>query len=142
MTLKKPTSMKELVYFTRRTLRGGKGSVMVWVFRENCPKCNKGLMGKPINEKTGKVKTRAKEYICPECGYTVEKQEYEDSLTANIKYTCPHCGFAGEKQIPFKRKKVTIIDSVSQKKKRVEALVFECEKCKEKIEITKKMKGE
>lgn len=102
---------------------------MCWVFREKCPKCGKALMGKPRDD-DGKVKIRAKEYICPECGHTVEKQEYEDTLTANVAYTCPFCGYQGETQIPFKRKTF----------EGVKALVFECAKCKKKIAITKKLK--
>lgn len=128
MALKQPESMDELVYFTKRQI--GDGRAKAWVFRELCDKCGKAMMGKPVDAKTGKVKVRAKEYVCPECGNTVEKKEYEESLTANIEYKCPECGFEGETQIPFKRKKV----------KGTDALVFNCEKCKAKIAITKKMK--
>lgn len=129
MALKEPESMEELVYFTRRVI--GNGKVMCWVYRQKCPKCGKALMGKPKDEKTGGVKIRAKEYVCPECGHTAEKKEYEESLTAEAKYTCPKCGFEGEATFPFKRKKVEGVD----------ALVFNCGKCNEKIAITKKMKG-
>ena len=127
MALKQPESMEELVYFTKRNI--GEGFVKAWVFREKCPKCGKGLMGKP-KDKTGKVKVRATYYECPECKYTIPKKEYEESLTVNISYICPNCKYEGETQIPFKRKKI----------KGVDALVFHCEKCKEKILITKKMK--
>ncbi|MBD3303717.1 hypothetical protein GF343_01105, partial [Candidatus Woesearchaeota archaeon] len=84
MVLRLPDSMEECVYFTRRNI--DKGKVVAWVFKEKCPKCGKALMGKPKDEKTGKVKIRAKEYVCPECGYTAEKGEYEDTLTVNIQY--------------------------------------------------------
>ena len=134
--------MEELVYFTRRSLGKAEGQAVVWVFKENCPKCGKGLMSKPRNEKTGKTKIRAKEYVCPECGYRVEKQEYEDTLTANIEYTCPKCKFEGEIMIPFKRKKVSFFDEEKLKKVAVDALVFECQKCREKIRIAKKMRGD
>ena len=87
-------------------------------------------MGKPKDEKTGKPKIRAKEYVCPECGHSEEKKEYEETLTAEIKYTCPKCGNEGEIEIPFKRKKIDGTD----------ALVFNCQQCNEKILITKKMK--
>lgn len=97
------------------------------------------MMGKPKDEK-GKVKIRAKEYVCPECNYTVEKDAYEKGLTANIKYTCPHCKFEGEAQVPFHRKKVQIFDEESQKKNLVEVLRFQCSKCGKNIDITKKMK--
>jgi len=124
--LKQPESMDECIYFTRRAV--DKGHVMCWVFKEKCPKCGKAEMGKPVEK--GKVKIRAKEYICPSCNYTVPKQEYEDTLTANVAYTCPHCQHKAETQIPYKRKTF----------EGVKALVFQCDKCKGKIPITKKMK--
>lgn len=136
--LKEPKSMDEVVYFTNRML-GAKGAVKAWVFKEICPKCKNAAMGKPKDEK-GKVKIRAKEYVCQSCKYSIEQKEYEDTLTANIVYTCPECSFKGEIQIPFKRKKVKIFDEEEQKEKTADALQFECEKCKEKINITKKMK--
>lgn len=128
MALKRPESMEECVYFTRRSVDSGK--VMAWVFREKCPECKKALMGKPRDEKTGDVKIRAKEYVCPECGYRVDKKEYEEGLLCNIAYTCPKCKHEGETQVPFKRRTF----------KGVPAIVFECESCNEKIGITKKMK--
>ena len=128
MSLREPLSADECVYLTNRYI-DDKGMVRCWVFKENCPKCGKGMMGKPRDLK-GKVKIRAKEYVCPECSYTVEKAAYELTLTANIDYTCPKCEHAGETEIPFKRKKVEGVDS----------LVFTCQKCGEKIPITKKMK--
>ena len=127
MPLKQPESMEELIYFTRREMDGGK--VVVWVSKEMCPKCGKGLMGKPRGS-DGKVKIRAKEYECPECKHIVEKGEYEDTLTASITYTCPGCKHEGEIEIPFKRKKV----------KGVNALRFKCEECGYDIIVTKKMK--
>jgi len=138
MALKKPESMDECVYFTKRAIDDG--SVTAWVFRGDCPECGKAKMGKPRDEKTGKVKIRAKEYLCPECGYTVEKEEYEGTLTACIEYVCPHCKYKGEIEVPFKRKKVRIFDVETQKKVSADAIVFECGKCKEKINVTKKMK--
>ena len=126
MALKQPESMDECVYFTRRTI--GKGNVMAWIFKEKCPKCGKAMMGKPVEK--GKVKIRAKEYVCPACNYTVPKQEYEETLTVNVAYTCPHCSNKGETQTPFKRKTF----------EGAKAIVFQCEKCKQKIPITKKMK--
>lgn len=138
MSLKEPTSMDECVYFTQRSI--GNGHVKCWVFKEPCPKCGKALMSKPRDEKTGKPKIRAKEYQCSECGYTVPKEEYEETLTTNIKYTCPKCGFSGEIQIPFKRKKVKIFDEEKQKEITADSLRFKCSKCKENIDITKKIK--
>ncbi|MBR9676583.1 hypothetical protein GOV04_00385 [Candidatus Woesearchaeota archaeon] len=130
MAIEQPDSMEDLVYFTRRKLEND-GNVMLWVFKQECPKCHKAQMGKPVNEKTGKAKIRAKEYECPACHYTVEKEEYEEGLTANISYVCPHCKNDSEKQVPFKRKKV----------KGVETLRFECDKCHKTIDVTKKMKA-
>ncbi len=135
MALKMPESMDECVYFTRRS----QPHVVAWVFREKCPKCKKALMGKP-KDSSGKVKIRAKEYVCPECGYTMEKGAYEDTLTANIQFTCPKCGFSGEHQMPFRRKKIRIFDEEEGKETMADALVFNCPKCGYKIAITKKMK--
>ena len=132
MLEKKPESdaeIEKLVYFTQRKISPN-GHATAWVYRQKCPKCGKGLMGKPRDEKTGKVKIRAPEYVCPECGYSVEKKAYEESLTANIEYKCPKCRNEGELQIPYKRKTFQGVPS----------LLFECQKCGEKIAITKKMK--
>ena len=59
-----------------------------------------------------------------------EKREYEETLTAGVEYQCPECKHEGEKEVPFKRKKVEGVDT----------LRVECDKCKAKIDITKKMK--
>ena len=126
--LKEPASAEECVYFTNRSL-GEKGEVMCWVFRKTCPKCNKTVMGKP-KDKKGKVSIRAKEYVCPNCGYKEEKKQYEESLTASIRYACPKCSHKDETQLPFRRKKIEGVD----------ALVFSCQKCQERILVTKKMK--
>jgi predicted RNA-binding Zn-ribbon protein involved in translation (DUF1610 family) len=131
--------MDECIYFTRRKI-GDKGQAVAWVFKEKCTKCGKGMMGKPKDEKTGKTKIRAKEYKCSECGYTVEKKEYEDTLTCNIQYTCPHCENKGEIQVSFKRKKVQVFDEESQKKKAIDAIKFQCQKCGKDVLVTKKMK--
>jgi len=136
--LKEPTSMDELVYFTRRAL-GKDGFAMAWVERQPCTKCKKALMGKPADK--GKVKIRAKEYVCPACKYTVEKEEYEDTLSVCVKYTCPNCKKQGETTVPFKYKKVAIIDEEEGGKKvMVDAVRFECSSCKGKVDIVKKMK--
>jgi len=124
--MKKPESMEEVVYFTRRAVDNGK--IMAWAFKEMCPECGKALMGKPVEK--GKVKIRAKEYVCPECDHTVEKKEYEETLTLSVEYTCQHCGNNGEAQIPFKRKNY----------QGVKAFVFKCSKCGKDIPVTKKMK--
>lgn len=144
--LKEPQSVDECVYFTNRTL--GEGKIKCWVFRENCPKCSQGLMGKPRDPKTGKPKIRSDLYECPSCKYSVPLKEYEDTLTASIKYTCPHCKNEGETQIPFKRKKVKAVsgfyssdEAGEEKKVTMDALRFQCSKCKKDIDISRKMKG-
>jgi len=139
MALVEPKSMDECVYFTSRVFNNN-GKARCWVFREKCPKCNKALMGKPRDPKTGRIQIRAKEFKCPECGYTLPQQEYEDSLTASIQYTCQYCSHNGEIQIPFKRKKVKIVDEVEIKSKMIESLRFQCQKCLKNIDITHKLK--
>ncbi len=127
MTLKLPESADECIYFTQRQL--GAGKAKAWVFKEQCPKCKKAKMGKPVEK--GKVKIRAKEYVCPSCNYAVEKKEYEESLTCNIMYVCPSCSYSGEAQVQFKRKNIQGIPTIQA----------ECEKCKAKLNITKKMRA-
>jgi len=127
MALKEPQSMDECIYYTQRSI--GAGKARVWVFKEPCPKCKKVNMGKPV-DKNGKVKIRAKEYVCPNCSHTVEKTAYEETLTCNVQYVCSACSYSGETQTPYKRKKVD----------GVHAIQITCEKCKNKINITKKMK--
>ena len=122
MTLKVPESMDECLYFTNR------GEILAWAYKKECPKCHKARMGKPVVK--GKIKIRAKEYVCPECGYTEEKQEHEESLTIECTYTCPECGKEGEATGPYKRKSY----------KGVKAFVMECEHCHAKIPLTKKLK--
>lgn len=131
MALKEPSSMGECVYFTRRIIgEGGKGRIMAWVYRMDCPKCGKAKMGKP-NDESGHKKIRAKIYVCPNCAYTESKEEHEPKLTVEVKYTCPFCGNSGEATTPYQRKSF----------EGVKAYVFECSKCKKKIGITKKMKA-
>jgi len=85
-------------------------------------------MGKPIE--SGKVKIRAKEYVCPSCSFTEEKQAHEESLTLEAKYLCPSCGKEGESTTEYKRSSFM----------GVKAYVVECSNCKAKIPVTKKMK--
>lgn len=122
--LKEPESVAECVYFTNRIIKNGKARA--WVLREKCPKCNNALMGKPRGE-NGKIKIRAKEYVCPSCDFTMGEEEYEDTLICNLKYTCPYCKHEDEAQAPFKRKKAVV-------------LRFQCKKCSKNIDITKRMK--
>lgn len=124
--LKQPNSMDECLYFTNRTL-GDEGKVKAWVYKKDCPKC-KAKMSKPVED--GKVRIRATEYTCPECSHTEGKKEHEESLSVEIIYTCPSCGHSGETSTAYKRKSFN----------GVPAIVFSCDKCNEKIGITKKMK--
>ncbi len=121
-----PQSMDDLIYFTRRAI--GNGKAMAWVYKKECPKCHKAKMGKPVEK--GHVKIRAKEYKCPECGFTEEKTVHEESLTLEAKYTCPHCGKEGEGTTLYKRKSFEGVPSY----------VVVCEHCGGKIGISKKMK--
>ncbi len=139
MGLKEPKSMDECIYFTNRSI-GEKGKLKAWVFKQKCPKCGKALMGKPRDPKTGKPKIRAKEYVCPSCKHTEEKQAYEETLNICVKYTCPHCGHQAELETQFKRKKVQIFNEEKQKKVSIPSIRFQCSKCGENIDITKKMK--
>ena len=128
MPLRFPNSVDECFYFTNRNI--DKGNVIAWVYKPLCPKCRKAKMGKPVDEKTGKVKKRAEIYVCPECKYTVNCDEFDATLKVEIQYTCPKCGKKGEATAEYKRKSFF----------GVPAYVFTCEFCREKIGITKKMK--
>jgi hypothetical protein len=124
-----PDSMDELVYFTRRNIAETRGLVIAWAPKQQCAKCKKALMGKPLDPKTKRPQIRAKEYICPSCGHTEEKAEHEAKLSTMIIYECPFCSTHGEVTVPFARK------SFYGKK----AIVFQCAKCKEKLGVTKKL---
>jgi len=126
MTLKMPDSMEECIYFTNRSI--GNGNLIAWVYRKKCPKCKKAQMGKPVEK--GKVKTRADKYVCPECSYTEEKIEHEESLNLEAQYTCPACGKDGESTGKYKRKNF----------QGVQSYVVECQHCNAQILITKKLK--
>ncbi|MCF7860636.1 hypothetical protein K9M79_00195 [Candidatus Woesearchaeota archaeon] len=125
--MKKPDSMDECLYFTRRTI--GDGHIVAWALKKECPECKKALMGKPIG-KEGKVKIRASEYVCPECGHTEQKKEHEATLTLSVEYTCPHCKHKGESETKYQRKSF----------QGVQSFIIACDNCGEKIPITKKMK--
>ncbi len=128
MAFRIPESTDECLYFTNRTLEGG-GKAMAWTYKKLCPRCRKAKMGKPVEK--GKVKIRAKEYTCPACGFTEEKVAHENSLMLECVYTCPSCKKKGESSAPYIRKKVDGIPSY----------VVECQHCKAKIALTKKMKS-
>ena len=134
-----PASMDNLVYFTKRTI-GSSGHIVAWAQKQACPTCKKAIMGKPTDAK-GKVKIRAAEYTCPACGYTAEKEAYEDTLTCNIIYTCPHCNAHGEATVLFQRKKIKVFDGEKGKDVAGNAIRFVCAACKKNIDIMKKMKA-
>ena len=127
MALEVPESMDDCLYFTNRSL-DPEGQILAWVHKKECPKCKKAKMGKPVVK--GKVKIRAKEYVCPSCEYTEEKAEHEGSLTMEATYTCPHCGQEGEGTTLYTRKSYQGVPS----------FIIVCQHCNEKIAITKKMK--
>ncbi len=127
MSLKKPTSMEECLYFTNRTIDSGRA--MAWVFRKECPRCRKGFMSKP-QKKGGKVDKKADYYVCNSCGYQESNEQFENGLVLNVEYKCPYCGFEGETNTEYKRK---IFEGAP-------SYVFECQKCKKRIGLTKKMK--
>lgn len=127
--LKEPTSMEECLYFTNRTL-GESGRAMAWVYRPECPACKKGRIGKPI-KKNGKPDKKADYFECPECKHQISNAEAEEILKVEVKYKCPHCGNEGETTTEYKRKSF----------QGVPAYVFTCDKCGEKIGLTKKMKN-
>jgi predicted RNA-binding Zn-ribbon protein involved in translation (DUF1610 family) len=129
MALKEPESMNECLYFTNRLSPDG-SYIRAWALKTECPKCKKALMGKPINEKTGKPKIRSTEYECPNCKYTEEKEEHETRLEVQVAYKCPTCQHEGETTTEYKRKTW----------QGVKAYVFLCQGCGAKIGITKKMK--
>ncbi len=134
MSLIEPKDISECLYFTNRTI--GTGKVKAWVFKGLCSKCK----GKMQVVKPESALAKPKEYACESCGNKVTTKEYEESLPVNIKYTCPKCGNSGELQVSYKRKKIKIFDEEDRKEKTADAIQFECSKCKEKINITKKMK--
>ena len=127
MALKKPASVEECVYFTNRIM--GEGRAIAWVFRKQCPKCKKGIMGKP-QKKGGKLDKKADHYDCYSCGYQESNEQVENNLIVNVEYKCPHCGNEGEATTEYKRKTFEGVPSY----------VFECQKCRKKIGITKKLK--
>ena len=133
MALIEPTNVSDCLYFTNRTL--GTGKVKAWVFKGFC-----SCKGKMQAVKPASALAKPKEYVCAACGKKVPTKEYEESLPMNIKYICPKCGNSSELQVPYKRKKIKIFDEEDKKEKTADAVQFECGKCKEKMNITKKLK--
>jgi len=44
-------------------------------------------MGKPVDPKTGKVKVRSTNFVCPNCGREESKAVHEKKLVMQIRYT-------------------------------------------------------
>jgi len=117
------------------------GKAICWVYKEDCSKCKKAKMGKPVDPKTKKGKITIKR-ICVSCMWTYRAKDlYEPTLTAEAKYTCPHCKKQGEATGPFVRKSVKIFNVVKQKKVAAKAIKLKCEHCSGDILITQKMKS-
>ena len=127
MTIEKPNSVEECLYFTNRTI--GSGRAIAWVFRKECPKCHKGRMGKPF-KKGNKIDKKADYYVCYACGYKESNEQFENNLVLNVEYKCPDCGNESITTTEYKRKSFEGVPSY----------VFECEKCNKKIGLTKKLK--
>ncbi len=127
MPLKNPQSAEECIYFTNRTI--GDGRATAWVFRKECPKCKKGIMGKPL-KKNGKIDKKADNYVCYSCNYSESNEQVENSLIINVDYKCPQCGNESEAITEYKRKSF----------EGVQSYVFECGKCHKTIGLTKKLK--
>ena len=127
--VKLPKSMDEVYYFTFRKFPDG-GQIKAWAYKAPCTMCDDGILAKPKNEKTGKVKIRSKEFVCNKCGHTADKDETEATVKLEAIYTCPHCGKEGESTAPYKRKSF----------QGVQSFIVECEHCGQKIPLTKKMK--
>ena len=122
-----PQSLENLFYFANRTIDNG--YIKAWAYKLKCPKCG-AFMQKPRN-KFGRPDKKAKYYECPNCGFKMDKKEYESKIIINVIYKCPHCGHEGETTIEgFKRKKV------DGKK----GIVFSCENCGATL-VIEKLKG-
>lgn len=126
MAVTEPTSMEELIHFTNRTI--GNGTVKLWVYKAKCEKCD-GIMQKPRDEKTGKPKIRATEYVCSKCGSSEPKKDHEEKLIAQATYNCPECAKDGEWEGPYKRKMIEGVKTIR----------VNCEHCSANIDVTKKM---
>lgn len=124
-----PESMDDLLYFTNRKLPNGT-KIIAYVERKRCPECGEADMGKPINEKTGRPKTRSKTYECPECGYEESKKEHEKSLELQIQYTNPEATKLKKTTSPYERRTW----------RGMKAFIFHNEFLDERYGITKRLK--
>ncbi len=125
-----PEHMDDLLYFTNRKLSDGT-KILAYVHKKSCPECDNALMGKPINPKTKKIQIRAKEYVCPNCGYEEEKLTHENTLQLEIQYTNPQQTEKKTTHTAYKRKTY----------KGIPSFVFLNEFTQEKCAITKRLKA-
>ncbi len=128
-----PQSMDDLLYFSNRKLPDGV-RIIAWVEKISCPACGDALMGKPVDEKTGKVKIRAAEFVCPACGHTEPKAAHLKKLSMQVRYT----------DTTGKNWKAATTEYKLRTWKGMKAYVFENEFTNEKMGVTKrlKMKGD
>ncbi|MEK6868761.1 MAG: hypothetical protein AABX74_00900, partial [Nanoarchaeota archaeon] len=101
MSLKRPGSMEECLYFTNRSI--GEGFATSWAYRPDCPKCKKPTIGKPI-KKNGKVDKKADYFECQVCKHQMSNDEADSLAKLEVQYKCPHCGNEGETTTEYKRK--------------------------------------
>lgn len=125
--LKKPESMEECIYFTNRTFDTGRA--MAWVYKKKCTKCNDGVMIKPL-KKNGKPDKKSLIFVCDKCNIEESNEDVEKDLKLEVDFRCPHCQFEGQTTTEYIRKSF----------QGVKSFIFTCEKCHEKIPLTKKMK--
>ena len=128
MALKKPNSMEECLYFTNRAL-DNEGFAIAWAYKKLCPKCKEERLGKPI-KKNGKPDKKSPNYECIKCKYQETNEETENDLRLEVEYKCPNCG----------NESMTTTEYIRKTFEGVPSFVFACEKCEQKIGITKKMK--
>jgi len=60
---------------------------------------------------------------------------FADEDEFNIEYICPHCGKPGEKRMLLERKKASITNPNTGKKKSKKAYLIPCDACKQDIVI-------
>ena len=119
----KPKDISELYFFTRQTLEP-KGFAFMWVYKPMCPKCGKARIAK--------LKKRDKVYTCNECKSVFEKAEHDKLLNFNVEYTCPECSHKGELSGDWTSKPTSKTSAVMLK--------FNCQKCDNKLQISRMSK--
>lgn len=113
----KPKDIKELDFFTRQILPGD-GFAFMWVYKPECPDCDKARLKK--------LKKRAKVYTCTACKKNFKKDEYNELLKYNVEYTCPDCKKKGEAHGEWKKPKSRTSTVM---------LKFVCDNCGSKLKV-------